>query len=70
MTTATSLWMAATIGIGAGAGQFKLVLAGSAAAILVLSGLALLERFIPKRPKADAGDEHPVMPNRRGSGEN
>ena len=72
MTTAASLWMAAAVGITAGAGQYVLVLAGTVLALLLLSSVLLLERYMPKnhRPghKDDADDIQ--MPNRRGSSGN
>ena len=68
MTTAASLWLAAAIGIAAGAGQFALVVTATAIALLVLTVVTVLERFVPgsSRPqKADPGDVS--LPNRRGA---
>ncbi len=68
MTTAASLWMAAAVGITAGAGQYVLVLTGSLIALVLLSALLILERRIkPSRGKASTQDDDIVMPNRRGS---
>jgi putative Mg2+ transporter-C (MgtC) family protein len=68
MTTAASLWMAAAVGITAGAGQYVLVLAGSLIALLVLSVLLILEKRIArKRDAAPPEREDITMPNRRGS---
>lgn len=68
MTTAASLWMAAAVGITAGAGQYVLVLAGSLIALILLSIVLLIERRM-KRDRAalppESGDVS--MPNRRGS---
>lgn len=47
LTTAASVWMAAAIGIAAGAGQFALVVLGSVAALLLLSVVRLIERLLP-----------------------
>lgn len=69
MTTAASLWMAAAVGITAGAGQYVLVLAGTVLALLLLSSVLLLERYMPKAlKKKDRVDPYEIqMPNRRGS---
>lgn len=65
MTTAASLWMAAAIGIGAGAGQISLVVTGAVITFAVLILLNLLKRFIPEKQKS-ALDRDTSMPNRRG----
>ncbi|MET0249191.1 MAG: MgtC/SapB family protein [Sphingobium sp.] len=67
MTTAASLWMAAAVGITAGAGQYILVLAGTSLAILLLTSVSLVERFMGKAAskKTVSGDDL-QMPNRRG----
>ncbi|KTR83783.1 hypothetical protein NS277_07410 [Novosphingobium barchaimii] len=44
ITTATSLWMAAAIGIVAGAGQFILVIVGSLIALLLLAALRIFKK--------------------------
>jgi len=68
MTTAASLWMAAAVGITAGAGQYVLVLAGSLIALVLLSLLLLIEKRMGRREKADDPESGSVtMPNRRGS---
>lgn len=69
MTTAATLWMAAGIGIAAGAGQFPLVLIASGIAIFVLSGLTLLKRCMPaRRDEEEEAESHELQtPNRRGS---
>lgn len=67
ITTASSLWMAAAIGIAAGAGQFALVLIGTALALLLLTVLLAVERFIPAHD-ADAessGEGDLKAPDRR-----
>ncbi|EQB32656.1 MgtC/SapB family protein [Sphingobium ummariense] len=66
MTTAASLWMAAAVGITAGAGQYVLVLAGALIALLLLSVLALVERRWGSRKRHDE-EEDIALPNRRGS---
>lgn len=70
LTTAASLWMAAAVGITAGAGQYVLVLAGACIAMLLLTLVASLERLM-KRDVDETQDatEHAEdvhMPNRRG----
>ncbi len=68
MTTAASLWMAAAIGITAGAGQYLLVLAGTVLALLLLVAATLVERLFPHRdPVPDHADDDIQMPNRRGT---
>lgn len=64
LTTAASLWMAAAVGIGAGAGQITLVITGFVIAFVVLTVLTALKRFMPKQTK-NAADEDTMMPNRR-----
>lgn len=67
MTTAASLWMAAAVGITAGAGQYVLVLAGSLIALLLLSAVLVLEKRMRRTGKPAAEDAPVIMPNRRGS---
>jgi putative Mg2+ transporter-C (MgtC) family protein len=67
MTTAASLWLAAAIGIAAGAGQFALVIAASALALLILTVVSLLERLMPGRRKKNEDRSEFAMPNRRGT---
>ncbi len=69
MTTAASLWMAAAVGIAAGAGQFVLVVLASAMALLVLTVLSLLKRFMPSPPPDVGNDDAERLspPNRRGT---
>ncbi|WP_334656916.1 MgtC/SapB family protein [Sphingomonas panaciterrae] len=66
MTTAASLWMAAAVGITAGAGQLALVVLSSAIALLLLTGVGLAERLLPKRDHRPAPPEDIQLPNRRG----
>lgn len=47
MTTAANIWVAAAIGIAAGAGQFRLVLVGAAMGFVLLTLFRLIERFLP-----------------------
>lgn len=51
MTTAASLWMAAAVGITAGAGQYVLVLAGTLLALLLLSSVLLSNDTCPWRAR-------------------
>ncbi|MBS89905.1 MgtC/SapB family protein [Sphingobium sp.] len=69
MTTAASLWMAAAVGITAGAGQYVLVFAGTVLALLLLSAAFLFERFMPRshRQESNGTSDDIRMPNRRGS---
>ncbi|WP_395331797.1 MgtC/SapB family protein [Novosphingobium sp. BL-8H] len=67
MTTAASLWMAAAIGITAGAGQYVLVLAGTGLALMLLAAVTAVERFFPDRKREPDCQGEIQMPNRRGS---
>lgn len=68
MTTAASLWLAAAIGIAAGAGQFVLVMTGFAMALLVLTMLSLLKRWVRRsRHRRRDPDGETILPNRRGA---
>lgn len=69
MTTAASVWTACVAGIAAGAGQFVLLGIASGMAILLLTVVGMLERFLPKRQPASDGaeGEKTKAPNRRGS---
>jgi putative Mg2+ transporter-C (MgtC) family protein len=48
LTTAATIWLVASIGMACGAGFFKLALASTVLAILVLIGLSKLETAIKK----------------------
>jgi putative Mg2+ transporter-C (MgtC) family protein len=66
MTTASSLWMAAAIGIAAGIGQFLLVAIASLLALALLIAVGALERIFPgKETESTTGELQP--PNRRGA---
>ena len=70
MTTAASLWMAAAVGITAGAGQYVLVLAGSFVALVLLAIVPLVERGMKRKPvegEAPADADDLSLPNRRGA---
>ena len=69
LTTAVSLWMAAAVGITAGAGQYVLMLTGTLLALILLWAVLLLERYMPKSNKQDSKDasDDIQMPNRPGS---
>jgi putative Mg2+ transporter-C (MgtC) family protein len=57
LTTAATIWLVASIGMACGAGFFKLALAATVLAILVLIGLSKLETAIKKwRPGKQAND--------------
>lgn len=47
LTTAANIWMAAAIGIVAGAGQYKLLGVGTVIAFLLLSVFVVFKRFLP-----------------------
>lgn len=47
LTSAANIWMAAAIGIAAGAGQYTLLLTALALGVAILTVMRLIERFIP-----------------------
>jgi putative Mg2+ transporter-C (MgtC) family protein len=47
VTTAASLWMTSSIGMAAGAGMYKIAFAGLIFAILIVTVLWLVTRFLP-----------------------
>ena len=47
VTTAASLWMTSSIGMAAGAGMYQIALAGLIFAMLIVSVLWLVTRFLP-----------------------
>jgi putative Mg2+ transporter-C (MgtC) family protein len=56
MTTAANIWMAAAIGIVAGAGQYRLLVVGSVLAIMLLSFVRVIERWLPGERKLRAAE--------------
>jgi putative Mg2+ transporter-C (MgtC) family protein len=66
MTTAASLWMAAAVGIGAGAGQVLLVAIGTVLALALLAVEPLFKRLLgtPARSESKAPA---TPPSRRGT---
>lgn len=53
ITTAANIWMAAAIGIVAGAGQYKLLAVGIIIAMLLLTVFHVLKRFMPSDENRD-----------------
>ncbi|HEX9955309.1 MAG TPA: MgtC/SapB family protein [Allosphingosinicella sp.] len=47
MTTAANIWIAAAVGIACGCGQYALVLIGAGLALILLTALKAVERFLP-----------------------
>lgn len=52
LTSAANIWLAAAAGIAAGAGQYQLLAMALVLGIVIISGVRLLERFIPGSDKA------------------
>jgi putative Mg2+ transporter-C (MgtC) family protein len=48
MTTAANIWVAAAVGIAAGAGQYRLVIVGTGLGIALLTIVKLAARFLPQ----------------------
>lgn len=53
MTTAANIWIAASVGIACGLGQYRLVLIGSGFALLLVTALQLFKRSLPSEGRAD-----------------
>ncbi|HWL70140.1 MAG TPA: MgtC/SapB family protein [Geminicoccus sp.] len=53
LTSAANLWLAAALGIAAGAGQYRLVLVGLALGLVIVTLVRVLARFIPGSAKVD-----------------
>lgn len=56
MTTAANIWVASAIGIACGAGQYALVLIGAGFALVLLTAMKLLERWLPAEKVSDGKD--------------
>lgn len=52
LTSAANIWLAAALGIAAGAGQVALVLIGAGFGVLIISLVRVVERVIPGSDKA------------------
>ena len=52
LTSAANIWLASAVGIAAGAGQFYLLGIAIALGVILISGVRILERFIPGSGKA------------------
>ncbi|GGB61206.1 hypothetical protein GCM10011505_47330 [Tistrella bauzanensis] len=53
LTSAANIWLAAAIGIAAGAGQMVLVAVGVGFGVVIVTLVRVLERFIPGSEKGD-----------------
>lgn len=53
LTSAANLWLAAALGIVAGAGQFVLFFTALALGLVLITGVRALERFLPGRNKLE-----------------
>ena len=53
LTSAANIWLAAAVGIAAGAGQMELAAAGVAFGMIILTVVRLTERLIPGSAKSD-----------------
>lgn len=51
MTSAANLWLAAALGIAAGAGQYLLLVTSLVLGVFLITGVKLIERFIPGERK-------------------
>ena len=57
MTTAANIWIAAAIGIACGAGQYRIVLVGAALALVLLTVVGALERYLPSSRKEERPED-------------
>ena len=53
LTSAANIWLAAAVGIAAGAGQTVLVVAGVAIGVAVITLMRVIEKLIPGSTKSD-----------------
>jgi putative Mg2+ transporter-C (MgtC) family protein len=53
LTSAANIWLAAAVGIAAGAGQEEVVLVGLGFGVVIVTLVRMLERFIPGSDKTD-----------------
>ena len=54
MTTAANIWIAAAVGMACGLGHYRVVIIGFGFALILLTVVRVLERFLPGRePDAD-----------------
>jgi len=54
LTSAANVWLAAAVGIAAGAGQYSLATMGVAAGLVILTVVRVVERFIPGSDKHES----------------
>src|SRR5688572_4176616 len=52
ITTATTIWIAAALGMAVGAGEYFIALLGSVVVLIVLSSLEAVERYVVRRHQA------------------
>lgn len=53
LTSAANIWLAAAVGIAAGAGQMALAIAGVVMGMVILTIVRVMERLLPGSAKAD-----------------
>lgn len=68
LTSAANLWLAAALGIAAGAGQYVLFATSLALGIVLITVVRLVERMIPNNSKSDDGDDTTPRPGDRATG--
>jgi putative Mg2+ transporter-C (MgtC) family protein len=56
LTSAAAIWVSAALGVAIGAGLWQIGLIGSLLALITLSGVKKLERFLPPVNKTDVKD--------------
>lgn len=56
MTTAANIWIASAVGIACGAGQYLLVLVGAGLALVLLTLMKIIERWLPAQKDGGKDD--------------
>lgn len=73
LTSAANIWLAAALGIAAGAGQFALFITALVMGVVLITGVRVLERFLPGRREPETAqlakrnataEAHSNAPNR------
>lgn len=56
LTSAANIWLAAGLGIAAGAGQYVLVATALVLGVVIISGIRVIERFLPRPENTKVDD--------------
>lgn len=64
LTSAANLWLAAALGITAGAGQFLLFFTSMVLGLILITGIRVLERYLPNFKRGDDSADMPESDGR------